>query len=457
MTFAIRGVIEGYYGPPRSWAARERSVDFMAGRGLNAYLYAPKNEPLHRSRWREPYLPEEQHRFAAFDTRCRDGGIDFVFGLSPLGFRYDADDDLACLLAKVDAAAAVGIRHFCLLTDDMSGGQAGERVTSRFDDLAQAHAWLVNSVHRHLRGRGNGRSLWFVPVQYCGSPATPYLGTIGELVAPQVPICWTGPQVCSPMLDLDHTRAVAAVLRRPVLYWDNHPVNDGDMRFDPHLGPLTGRDPRLPEAACGLLANLALEAEASHVAVATVADYCAEPSGYDPRRSWGRALADVAGDPADAEAVAVLAELSWRSPLGKRQGGDSRLTGVLTRVQDTAGGDDADRRAAVADARTEVTRLAEAAERLAGLANPWLRDDLRPWVTKLAGWAATLTPATDLLARALDDPNAIDDSQPSPLTDVRHAATERLAEARTSSYWVSDDLLDQLARACLWQAEALGA
>ncbi|MDQ3431382.1 MAG: protein O-GlcNAcase, partial [Actinomycetota bacterium] len=358
MTFPIRGVIEGFYGPPRTWAAREATLRFMAARGLNAYLYAPKDELLHRSRWREPYLPEEQVRFASFAASCHDARVDFVFGLSPLGFRYDTDDDLAILLAKFDAADAAGIRSFCVLTDDMSGGQAGERITSRFDDLATAHAWLLSSVRQHLRGRGDGRSLWFVPPEYCGSPSTSYLATLGRLVPREVPICWTGQQVCSATLSLDHTREVAAVLRRPVLYWDNHPVNDSEMRHDPHLGPLRGRDPRLPEAACGLLANLALEPEASHLAVATVADYCADPLGYDPERSWRRALTAVAGD--DADAVGVLAEVACRSPLNRGCERDSRLAAVLTGMQQAADGGNADRRAARAAAREEVRRLAEA-------------------------------------------------------------------------------------------------
>jgi hypothetical protein len=96
-------------------------------------------------------------------------------------------------------------------------------------------------------------------------------------------------------------------------------------------------------------------------------------------------------------------------------------------------------------------RLAEAVQRLVGLGNPWLRDDLRPWVTKLASWTAALTSAVDVLARALDDPNA------PGLTASRRAATQHLAQARTSSYWVSNDLLDRLTRACLWQAAKLGA
>jgi hyaluronoglucosaminidase len=93
-------MIEGFYGPPWSWDARDDAVDFLATRGFNAYLYAPKSDPLHRDRWREPYLPEEQERFAALSTRCRDAGIAFVFGLSPLRFGYDDDEDLSRLLDK---------------------------------------------------------------------------------------------------------------------------------------------------------------------------------------------------------------------------------------------------------------------------------------------------------------------------------------------------------------------
>jgi hyaluronoglucosaminidase len=50
-------VIEGFYGPPWSHDARLEVVEFLAGYAMNAYVYAPKSDPKHRERWRDPYDP----------------------------------------------------------------------------------------------------------------------------------------------------------------------------------------------------------------------------------------------------------------------------------------------------------------------------------------------------------------------------------------------------------------
>ena len=42
------GIIEGFYGPPWSWAARSEVLAFGHQRGLDLYLYGPKDDPLHR-------------------------------------------------------------------------------------------------------------------------------------------------------------------------------------------------------------------------------------------------------------------------------------------------------------------------------------------------------------------------------------------------------------------------
>src|SRR5690606_19930640 len=50
-----RGSVEGFYGSP--WTTEER-LDLLAFHGrfkLNTYVYAPKDDPYHRDRWREPY------------------------------------------------------------------------------------------------------------------------------------------------------------------------------------------------------------------------------------------------------------------------------------------------------------------------------------------------------------------------------------------------------------------
>ncbi|MGI8875662.1 MAG: beta-N-acetylglucosaminidase domain-containing protein [Egibacteraceae bacterium] len=300
--FRVRGVIEGFYGPVWPWAERLDLVPFLAARGFNAYAYAPKNDPLHRDRWREPYLPEDWDRFAQLTHRCAEADIDFVFGVSPLGLRFtdlepDADD-LGALIAKFAAADAIGVRTFCLLVDDMPARGAGGDATSGAggdatpgaggdlnpgDAPATPDVRLVQRVHRAVTEFGPGRRLWFVPQPYCGDTDTPYLRQLGREVPLDVDICWTGPQVCAAEVTLEHARAVEASLRRPFLLWDNHPVNDGGMRHDPHLGPLRGRDPRLPEAAAGIVANLALQPEASRIAVATVGEYAADPASTSRR------------------------------------------------------------------------------------------------------------------------------------------------------------------------------
>jgi hyaluronoglucosaminidase len=51
----VRGIIEGFYGPPWTWVDRRRVSETLAGAGMDTYVYAPKDDPLHRERWREPY------------------------------------------------------------------------------------------------------------------------------------------------------------------------------------------------------------------------------------------------------------------------------------------------------------------------------------------------------------------------------------------------------------------
>ena len=66
---AHRGAIEGFYGSP--WTTEER-LDHLAFAGrfkLNTYVYAPKDDPYHRDRWREPYPPDRAEQLRALVER----------------------------------------------------------------------------------------------------------------------------------------------------------------------------------------------------------------------------------------------------------------------------------------------------------------------------------------------------------------------------------------------------
>ncbi len=468
--FKIRGVIEGFYGRPWSWAERDRMVDFMGQHGYNVYVYGPKNDPIHRGRWREPYLPEEIDRFAKLARRCEEKGIDFVFGTSPLEYHYSSQEYWDVLISKLLPLYERGVRSFTVLLDDMPDKFRYPDDGERFGSLAGAQAWLNNRVLEHFEALGGLRKLMFCPTEYHGQGASPYLEALGEKMRPEIEIFWTGTDICSPTLRTEDARRVSASLKRPVLYWDNYPVNDLDMRFHPHIRPIQGRDADLYTACSGIVANGALQPEITKIALYTYGQYFADPHGYEPEAAWKKAALDLCGNERDAEAVLTLGDLARWSDLERGRGLYNTLAPKLARfwqrwghVPAAAGPDldkvppasDAavaamDRQGTLDDMAVEFRRLQEAAQRLLGpMENVYLQAELKPWSQKLAGWAEVGSLAVSVLSRALANP--ADPTIPA----LRDATLDTILSTRENFHWVGGDLVDQFARRCLWAADEL--
>ena len=113
-----------------------------------------------------------------------------------------------------------------------------------------------------------------------------FLETLAQYLPPNIPCFWTGPSVVSKTITLSHVRRIAKKIKRPLLLWDNYPVNDLSMRDELHIGPLTGRDPRLPQAVYGYLNNPLLQEELSFLPLATCFDYAHAPDKYRAESSW---------------------------------------------------------------------------------------------------------------------------------------------------------------------------
>ncbi len=395
-------------------------ADFMAANALNFLTYAPKNDPLHRDRWREPYLPDEVERFGRFARRCDRLGIEFAVGVSPLRFDYRSDRDFDLLWDKLAVFAAAGIRSFGLLMDDMPAVEPAPQVE------------LVNTIWERLREIGADR-LTFTPTEYCGSGCSPYLEALGQGLHPDVDVFWTGPAICSPAIPVEHARTVAATLRRRPLIWDNYPVNDLEMCHDPHLQPLTSRDPELFTAVKGVVWAGGTGAELPKVALGTCAEYAADPAGYDSASAWLKSLLAVTGDPEDARALAVLAQLSWRSALEPRALPPNDFSAAAERFW--LRWDAGQHEAALSDMHAEVAALRAAGERLRRLANRRLRREVRPWASKLIGWA-------DVAAVALD---RLETGDPA----LRRLALDRIRRNRANFAFVLGDQVEVFARRCL--------
>jgi hyaluronoglucosaminidase len=279
---ALRGVIEGFYGPPWSHDARLAVIEFVAERGMNAYVYAPKSDPRHRGAWRDPYEPDEMARLAALAARCRDVGGRFGFALSPgLDIAYGDDADRAALLAKLRPLLDEGVDWVVLALDDIPNrpGLAAEQ--------AALTGWLAERVDARLS---------LVPTEYVGTRPSPYLAELATGLPGAVDVMWTGPTVCSPCIDAGDARGWRDALGdRPLVLWDNYPVNDAVMENELHLGPYRGRTRALTDELDGVLCNPMLQPHASKVALATAAEFLRDPDAYDEAAAWRRAIHEVGG------------------------------------------------------------------------------------------------------------------------------------------------------------------
>ena len=302
-SFAVRGVVEGFYGTPWTHEARLAVISFLAERGMNAYAYAPKDDARHRADWRIPYEAPEIRQFCELAAHGAALGVRFGFAISPgLDIDYESDVDRASLLAKLQPLQDAGVTWFLLLFDDIPM-QPG---------LAPRQAALVSWLHSAL----DGADLTMCPTEYVGTHPSPYLSDLGDGMPPEVDVMWTGPTVCSPVLDArDGLGWTAALGDRRVIVWDNYPVNDALMTASLHLGPYQGRDADLVDVVGGVLCNPMTQAHASQIALATAMDFLADPDGYNAEESWSRALSDIGGG--RTEPLAVLARACGDSPIAE--------------------------------------------------------------------------------------------------------------------------------------------
>ena len=288
---AIRGVIEGYYGRPWTHAQRLRLIDELGACGMNAFVYGPKDDPLVRAEWRRPYDGEALERLRELVDRGRASGMEVAWCISPgLSIRYADAGDGDALIAKIRSVAAIGVTRFGLLLDDIPGELRHAEDRAAFPDLASAHVALIGRVFAALRP---DERLIVCPTVYRGTGDDPYLATLAA-IDPRIDCFWTGRAICSPTLDLADAAHLTRVLRRPPTYWDNYPVNDVAMGYELHVGPYRGRDPLLWRASAGVIANGMELFESSRIPFRTIADYLADPEGYDPEASWARAIRAVA-------------------------------------------------------------------------------------------------------------------------------------------------------------------
>lgn len=234
------GIIEGFYG--RCWPreARLAWVGFLAGLGLNSYLYAPKADPWLRRHWQDDWPEAEWRALAELAERCAERGVSFGVGLSPFALYRDYGvAQQRRLRDKIQRINELGAPLLAILFDDMPGD---------CPDLARRQAAIIADI----RAASRARQLFVCPTYYSFDPVLErhfgrrppdYWAELGAQLPADVELFWTGPKVCSPALTKSDQARAAQALGRPVVLWDNYPVNDGAQRSGHlYLDPLPDRE-----------------------------------------------------------------------------------------------------------------------------------------------------------------------------------------------------------------------
>ncbi len=134
--FPIRALIEGYYGPLWSPAARKGLMELMADHRMNAYFYGPKDDLFHREKWRDPYEGVGLEELKSIIGMTLEHDMDFWYSIGPgLSMSYSSDEDFQALVAKLAQIHGLGVTRFGLLFDDIPEKLQHESDKAAFPNL----------------------------------------------------------------------------------------------------------------------------------------------------------------------------------------------------------------------------------------------------------------------------------------------------------------------------------
>ena len=300
-----RGVVEGFYGKPWSHMARLRQLEFYGRNKMNAYIYGPKDDPYHRTPdWRIPYPEEEAERMRELVQAATDNNVIFYWAIHPGQDIKWNDEDRDNLLRKFEHMYQLGVRGFAVFFDDISG--EGTK--------ADKQAELLNYIDDNfIQTKHDVAPLIMCPTEYNKSWTKlegGYLATLGERLNKDIHIMWTGDKVVE-TIDMETLDFVNPLIKRKAFIWWNFPVSD---YVQPHLlmGEVYGNGLDIKDDISAFVSNPMEYAEASKIAIQSIADYTWNMEAYDSRQSWLQAIRDLM--PENAEYLKTF--VSHNSDLG---------------------------------------------------------------------------------------------------------------------------------------------
>lgn len=370
-----RGVVEGFYGVPWSREARLSQLDFYGRNKMNIYIYGPKDDPYHSSpNWRKPYPAQEAEQLKELVECARRNEVLFYWAIHPgKDIRWNTEDrDL--LMEKFESMYRLGIRAFAVFFDDISGeGTSAEKQVELLNDI----------YHNFVKVKGDVAPLLMCPTEYnrlWTKLEGGYLATLGGKLHPDIGILWTGDKVVA-CIDKPTMQFVNPLLKRKAFIWWNFPVSDY-VRDRLLLGAVYGNGTDIDDDISAFISNPMEHAEASKIALFSIADYAWNMDAYKSDASWRRAVRYLM--PGHAAALQVFA--SHNSDLGGnehdfRREESEQIRPALERLLDAYCREGKQEVAAASAVTEECERMIASADLLlASDENPALIKEITPWL-----------------------------------------------------------------------------
>ena len=317
--FAVRGVVEGFYGKPWTHEQRLRGLKNFGDFNMNTYFLAPKDVPWQRFNWRQPFESEFLNSTQELIEVGRLNAIDIVTCVSPgLSVKYSDEKDVDAVITRYKQLFDLGARHFGLLWDDIAWELQHQEDIDTYLSTAAAHADFTNRVWAKLLALDPKVALTVCPMHYSGRGNEPYLHEVGRALHSRINLMWTGRSIISEYLDISDAVIFERTTLRPPMYWDNFPVNDGGLQKNLYIGPVRGREVGLHKYSAGLVSNPMLQFEMSQIPLFTIGEYLWNSASYNPDISWEKALVHLIVNEKDRLALRNF----MRTSMGTAVGGD---------------------------------------------------------------------------------------------------------------------------------------
>ena len=310
MTKIKTGIIEGFYGIPWTFEERKSLIEFLAEMDMDQFFYAPKDDPYHNVKWREPYPAEKLEELRKLQETATEKNIEFVWAIHPgqnLIKWEDYDQEIEKIYKKYDQLNQVGVNSFGLCMDDVDRNEA-------YEDR-DFHLRLVKDLINHISKYDNPNLLFVHPwynEDWIDEKAEEYFAMFRDL--DHLNVMWTGYDVVTPIRYEANEAFIKLAGQRPHI-WFNWPVNDykrGEI-FMEIFEFFDSKDFNYDS----IVLNPMNQAELSKLAIFQAAELYKDPANYEPIEAFKAGLGYL--DEKVADELFIIADSFFGSDVYKRE------------------------------------------------------------------------------------------------------------------------------------------